>query len=400
MIKTALVSGAGIGGLTAGIALAQHGIGVDIYDQAVALTEIGAGLQLSPNAMQVFQKLGLADAILTKGFEPHFAVMRHYRSGRPYFSAPLKSMCRSRYGAPYVHIHRSDLQQILVHKAKAMGVKIHLDHKVTGYQQSAEKVTLLFSDKSSVTGDLVIGADGLHSVVRDQMLGPERPRFTGQTAWRGTVATADLPKDLIAPDVNVWIGSGRHVVAYYISGGDKVNFVAVEEQTDQWNEDWRQKGKLSDARAAFSDWSSAVTSLLDAADHVFLWSLYDRTELPHWSEGRVVLLGDACHPTLPFMAQGAALAIEDAYILAACITVSDTSLSDILNYYENLRKSRTTRLQNTARANARLFHMPSGISGWPVQAKLAVSAFLPKRFALKPLDWIYEYDVTKIRVFK
>ncbi|MDB9857482.1 FAD-dependent monooxygenase [Amylibacter sp.] len=387
MIRTANIVGAGIGGLTAAIALAQRGVHVRVFEQAPELLEVGAGIQLSPNAMKVLIALGLGEALHEVAFEPNSAVIKNGHSGKAYVSVPLKGIASRVFGAPYYHIHRADLQAVLQNKALEAGVEIALNARVESYDEAG------FSCVERA--DLSVGADGVGSVLSAQM-NPDQPvQFTGQIAWRGAVPTAHLPTGLVPPDATVWSGSGKHIVTYYVRGGDLVNFVAVEEKSNWADTSWTSQGDLSDLQNVFDGWHSTITMLLAASTQVNIWALYDKPELKKWVDGSVALLGDAGHPTLPFMAQGAAMAIEDAYILAQCVAVKST-LNEALRTYEILRKPRTKMLQSKARKNADLFHSRGSFGGLLSKAKLNVARCLPSKLAMFPFNDIYKYDATKI----
>lgn len=390
MIASAIIAGAGIGGLTTAVALARRNVTVDVLEQATELTEVGAGIQLSPNAMRVLASLGLEDAILAKGFEPETAEMRHWRTGRRYMSPPLRAACRDRYGAPYIHIHRADLQDILVAAVRSSGGTIHLGRPITAYHQDTNSV---YAETAAgpLQANVLIGADGIHSTVRTQMLGAERPVFTGQVAWRCLIPAEQVPAGVVDPAATVWVGPGRHLVTYLVRGGAMINVVAVTERTDWHHEDWLQTGNPADMRNAFSGWHADVTALLDAADQAYLWALFDRPPLPRWQDGHAVLLGDACHPALPFMAQGAAMAIEDAVVLTDRLSASN-DVPAALRVYEAKRKPRTSALQALARRNAGLFHLSDRPGGLISRVKLNAASMLPGRLALRPLDWIYGFD--------
>ncbi|WP_420860546.1 FAD-dependent monooxygenase [Algirhabdus cladophorae] len=386
MTPKILIAGAGLGGLSAALALRQIGCEVAVYEAASTLGEVGAGIQLSPNAMHVLRHLGLEDQIVQAGYAPQFAAMRHWSTGKTLFSSPLNPVCVSRYGAPYVHIHRADAHQILTQAAQAAGVQITTGAPVTGYNQTSEAIALKVKG-GSVEGDLLIGADGIKSRIRDQMLGPQKARFTGQVAWRALVPATSVPRDLLAPGVTVWVGPDRHVVMYYVRGGNLINLVAVEERSDWTQEGWSHQGDPADLQDRFAGWHPDVAQVLDACETVHLWALFDRPSLPHWHQGRAVLLGDACHPTLPFMAQGACLAIEDAGVLANSIH-SASDLTAALSQYETRRKPRATALQTRARDNADLFHLRMSAL---TKAKLSVGRLLPPVMRLKALDAVYGY---------
>jgi salicylate hydroxylase len=408
--KKYVVAGAGIGGLCAALALAKRGFEVAVYEQSSQLGEVGAGLQLSPNAMHVLQALGIAEQIKAKAFSPESAVMRHYKTGKTYFSVPLAATATQKYGADYLHIHRADLHAVLLDACEDVGVSIHLGQTIQGYQHSPQKLTphdltphdlttqnltIQFANGGSLEADLLIGADGIKSKVQACMLGRTSAEFTGQVAWRGVVEANKLPNELIKPNANLWVGPGKHFVSYYLRGGDLVNFVAVQERTDWQKESWNEPGDINELRQTFDGWHPEVTDLLVATESCFLWALFDRQPLNQWIDNNVALLGDACHPMLPFLAQGAAMAIEDSYALAHCLA-SDTDTHTALQTYQNIRLPRSRDIQLNARKNAALYHMSSPIE----QAKLALLSGLSKlglsdRAAANKLDSIYSYNIVE-----
>jgi salicylate hydroxylase len=393
MSKKILIAGAGIGGLCAALALVKRGFKVALFEQTATLSDVGAGLQLSPNAMQVLNELGLGEQLLAHSFSPENATMRHYQSGAKYLSLPLGGQCLRRYGAEYLHIHRADLQQVLYQSARDCGVNITLNAQVSAYQQSAGGVQLSLANGEKIQGDVLLAADGLRSRIHTQMLGQSNAQFTGQVAWRGTLAADRLPKGLVQPNANLWVGPGRHFVSYYLRGGSLVNFVAVEERTSWTKESWHERGNIQQLRGAFTSWHPQVTEVLAATDECFLWALFDRPPLSKWVDGKVALLGDACHPMLPFLAQGAAMAIEDAYVLAAMLArYSDTATA--LQTYQAKRLPRTSKIQMMARANARLYHMSNGLEKSKLWA-LKLAAKVAPNLASRPLEPIYAYDVVK-----
>jgi salicylate hydroxylase len=387
MIETANIAGAGIGGLTAAIALAQRGVEVQLYEQAPALGEVGAGLQLSPNAVKVLTALGLKDLFHSVEFEPENAVIKDGRTSMNYVSVPLKNVCRDTYGAPYLHVHRSDLHRVLCNTAEQLGVKMHLNSRIEGYDCEG------FLGCRAV--DLSISADGVRSACSSQMNPHQPPRFTGQVAWRGTVPINQIPRGLISPDATVWVGPGKHIVTYFVRGGSLVNFVAVEERETWTDPSWTSLGDISELQSTFAGWHPTIETLLSCVSEANIWALYDKPALVRWSDGPVTLLGDACHPTLPFLAQGAAMAVEDAYVLAKCVG-GDNSLARALLRYEALRKPRTTMLQNKARGNADMFHLGGPAGGLLSKAKLNIARFLPAKLSMLPFKAIYGYDATKI----
>ncbi len=388
-----VVVGAGIGGLTLALGLAKQGFQVRVFEQSKALSEVGAGLQLSPNAMKVLRSLGLETALESHSFAPEYACIRDYKSGSYYLRSPLGQEVINRYGAPYWHVHRGDLHAELVQACYANDVDIELDHKVLGYRNERNGASILLEGKTE-WADLLIGADGIHSKVRELMLGIEAPLFTGQVAWRGTVPVNAIKNVQVQPDATVWAGPNQHVVTYYLKGGELVNFVAVEERAEWLQESWRQEGDVKDLRQKFSGWHPEVTEILAACESSFVWALNSRPTLSKWSDGAVTLLGDACHPMLPFMAQGAAMAIEDAYVLANLL--GKGSFSQAFNDYEAIRKPRVTAIQQLSRENAGLYHMHGGLTGQlKLKALSLASRYVPSIVHSK-LDRVYGYDVTSL----
>ena len=395
MSKKIVIAGAGIGGLCAALALAKRGFEVAVYEQSHQLGEVGAGLQLSPNAMHVLQTLDIADQVKARAFSPEFAVMRHYQTGKTYFTVPLGDTATQKYAADYLHIHRSDLHATLNFACNKANVSIHLGQAIQGYQQTAKNLIVQFENGENIEADLLIGADGIKSKVQACMLGQSPAEFTGQVAWRGVVEANKLPKGLIKPNANLWVGPGKHFVSYYLRGGELVNFVAVQERTDWHKESWNEPGDINELRKTFSGWHPEVTELLMATESCFLWALFDRAPLKQWTDQNVALLGDACHPMLPFLAQGAAMAIEDSYALAHCLA-SDRNTQVALQTYQNIRFPRTRDIQHNARKNESLYHMSSPIE----KAKLAVLSGLSNiglsdPLAVNKLDSIYDYNIVE-----
>lgn len=385
----AIIAGGGIGGLCAALCFRRRGYRVQVFEQVEQFGEVGAGIQLSPNAMQVLSWLGLEAELEAVACEPEQGSLRHHRSGRVMWRQPLIGVCQQRYGAKYLHIHRGDLIEVLQRAVQNAGVDLQLGRSVTGYWQDGERVQVLCGD-DGYSADLLIGADGIHSKVREQMFGAEQACFTGRVAWRGLVPAKRLPVELLPMHAHVWLGPGQHLVAYYLRGGEVLNFVAVQER-DVWaEENWMQTGNLQEMRSAFANWDPVVQTILNECDQCHLWGLFDRDPLPRWHEGRVVLLGDACHPMLPFMAQGGAMAIEDGFVLAREVEVR--SVSEALMNYEVQRQPRASLLQRLSRSNARLFHQRNWLTRSVRRAVLTVLDI--GRVRAGPLDRVCSLDVT------
>ncbi len=394
-----LVAGAGIGGLCSALALAKRGFKVQVYEKSQQVGEVGAGLQLSPNAMCVLRALGVAEPVTDLAFLPKAAVMRHYQTGKEYFSLALGDSAKQRYGEPYLHIHRADLHRVLAKACQDLAVQVNLGLGVTGYQQSAQSVQVQLDSAESVETDVLVGADGIRSAVQACMQGFAeehiKPQFSGQVAWRGTIAAEQLPKGLIKGNANLWVGPGQHFVSYFVRGGQLINFVAVQERHQWQSETWHEAGDIHQLRDSFKGWHPEVTELLAATDACFLWGLFNRQPLKQWTDKNVVLVGDACHPMLPFLAQGAAMAIEDAYALASCLATQQDRAA-ALNTYQTLRSPRTNEIQRKANKNAGLYHMSSTIERGKLLALSSLSYLgLSDPLAYKQVDPIYAYNIVE-----
>ena len=389
-----LIAGGGIGGLTAALALTQFGHDVTILEQADSLGEVGAGLQISPNGMKVFEALGLSDRIAATAFQPEGIEMRLGKSGRVVFDIPLGLAAADRWGAPYLHVHRADLVSALsVELAERAPKAVRLGAKLARYEQDDTGVTAVLDDGTRVAGDLLVGADGIHSVVRAQMLGPDNPRFTGNVAWRAVVPIDLLGKHLPPPTACAWVGKGRHAVTYRLRNGLLANFVGVVER-DGWQvESWSGEGDRMDALSDFSDWHPVIVNLIRNAATLNQWALFDRAPLTRWSDRRVVLLGDACHPMLPFLAQGAVMAVEDAWVLAARLSEGQ-SVPASLSAYESDRRDRTGAVQAGARANAKLFHRHNPVTQLATYGPMWLAGRAAPGFVHSRNDWLYGHDVT------
>ena len=381
-----MIAGGGIAGVSAALCLAKRGFSVQVFEQAAEFSEVGAGIQLSPNCTRVLHDLGLESELRKVAFLPEGVEMRDWKSGRVLSSSRLGQHVLDTYGAPYYHIHRADLMRVLVEAAQAtQSITLHEDARVIAVDQNNSRVVIRTDEGGEFEGAMLIGADGIHSVVREQLFGPQSPTFTGNVAWRGLIPASKLPAGLINPTATAWWGPRKHFVHYYVRSGEMVNCVCVVEKQGWEVESWNEAGDHSELKADFSGWHETVQVLIDNMDPAacFKWALFDRPPMARWSEGRVTLSGDACHPTLPFMAQGAAMAIEDAAVLSRCMA-EDSDVARSLEQYELLRRKRTARIQAGSRRNARVFHM-SGVQAW--MRNRAVS-----KVGDNILDWLYRYD--------
>jgi salicylate hydroxylase len=380
------VVGGGIGGLSAALALLRAGFDVRVYEQSRGVSEVGAGIQLAPNCTRILHRLGVLAAIERVAVATVSIDFRRWDDGRLLSRTPLGADIAARYGAPYLHAHRRDLVTVL---AAAVGAdRIETGRRCVGVSTGGAGAEVRFADGGDATADVVVGADGIHSVVREALYGPERARFTGYVAYRGLVPAERLDHLALAPACAVRLGPGAHFVHYFVSGGRLHNVVCVAEEDSWIRESWTDPADPDELRAAFAGWHPVVRGIIDALDRPLKWALFDRPPLPRWSTGPVTLLGDACHPMLPYGAQGAAQAIEDAAVLAACLAQADGGdLAAALVRYETIRRGRATRLQEMSRANGRRFHLPDG----PEQQ--ARDAAMASSFGLSPeIDWLYGHD--------
>lgn len=356
-----LIAGAGIGGLAAASCLRKAGHTVEIYEQAAQLSEVGAGIQISANAMHVLRFLGVDTAIAKVGVRPGAYVFRLHDTGEIIQQFSLSDEHESLHGAPYTQLHRADLHDILAAKAREFDPGIvRLNHKAVGFVETGEAVELRFADGSVARGDLLIGADGLKSALRAQIAGDVPATYTGDAAWRLTVPVERLPAGLLAPVMSVFMGPAGHVVCYYLRAGALLNFVGLIETDEVSEEAWTVKFPWETLKSDFRGWHPIVQTVIDAADRdqCYRWSLHNRPPIMNWSTGRVTLLGDAAHPTLPYLAQGAVMAIEDGAVLMRSLDVS-ASIPEALQLYQRNRVDRSARIVTQSSANRVLFHMRS-----------------------------------------
>jgi salicylate hydroxylase len=358
------VVGGGVAGLTAAIALRRRGADVTVMERASAIAEVGAGLQLSANALRVLDALGLLPALDAVSL-PSCAVRLRDAGGSEVVRLDL---ARHRPQARFRLIHRARLIEVLEQAARMAGVRIELDRPV----------------ENPPDAPLVIGADGLHSRIRAALNGQEMPFFTGQTAWRAVIADEDA-----TPEAQVFMGLGRHLVSYPLAGGLR-NIVAVLETRDWQDEGWSHPDDPANLRAAFARFGGPVPGWLAQVDAVHVWGLFRHEVATRWQDGCMAIAGDAAHPTLPFMAQGACMAIEDAWTLAACLDATPDQAA-ALSRYENLRRPRTTRIVAAANDNARNYHL-TGPKRLAAHAALHLGGKIAPNAILSRFDWIYDFD--------
>jgi salicylate hydroxylase len=354
-----LIAGAGIGGLTAALCLQKTGHQVQLLEQAPEFTEVGAGIQCGANALRVLDYLGLKAEIEAIAVDPLRADFREYKTGAVLHSLPFGQDYAHRHGAPYLHVHRADLHQILANAFNDRAASaVTFSATVASYSEQGDKVTVQTEDGRQFEGDCLVAADGVKSVIRDQLLGHRAPVFTGNIAWRGVVPADRLPADFMEKTVSNFVGPNKHMVIYYLRRQQLVNFVGVVE-SDHWAEaSWSQKAPWQELKNDFAGWHPTVQAVIDTVDkdQCYRWALHNHKPFDHWSSARVTLLGDAAHATLPFMASGAAMAIEDGRILQRALD-QVSNVEQGLKLYQRNRLARTAKVQAMSMQMGRLYHI-------------------------------------------
>ena len=392
-----LIAGAGIGGLSAALALLQRGFDVDVYEQAPRLEEVGAGVQLSPNATRALHSMGVLAALEQLSCTAEGKEVRHWKTGETWKLFDLGAEAIERYGFPYLTVWRPDLLDVL-----AAGVRrekpdaIHLGSRCVGFTRTGERVSLLLDDGREATGDALVGADGVHSQIRRALLCSEEVNFSGMIAWRGVVPMAALPRHMARMVGTNWVGPGGHVVHYPLHRGDLMNFVGIVERSDWRVESWSTRGSAEECAGDFAGWHEDVHRLIRKAPSLYKWALMVREPMGRWTVGPVTLLGDACHPTLPMLAQGAVMAIEDGFILARCVERWPDDLAAALARYERARSERTRAIVLGSAANARRFHNPALAD--PVGAKQYLDREWSRTAITSRYEWLFTYDVLGVEI--
>jgi salicylate hydroxylase len=376
-----LIAGAGIGGLTAAACLLKAGHDVQIFEQAPELIEVGAGIQISANAMHVLDDLGLGEAISAASVRPEAYVFRLHDSGEIISQFALAENHLRLHKAPYNQLHRADFQQLLAGKVKQV---IRLNSRVAGFEETAAGVRVRLTNGETASGDLLIGADGVKSAVRAQIAGAAQPVYSGDAAWRLTIPTHRLPPGFMDPVMSVWMGPAAHVVCYYLRAGALLNFVGLVETDEVSEESWTARFPWDKLKADFAGWHPDIQTVIDLAerDACYRWSLFYRPPITNWSTRRATLLGDSVHPTLPYLAQGAAMAIEDAAVLTRALGMAD--VPEALQIYQRNRIGRTTRIMEGSSGNRELFHMRD-------QQQLR-QAFAKRDEGAARNAWLYSYN--------
>ncbi|MFT8245564.1 FAD-dependent monooxygenase [Roseomonas sp. BN140053] len=390
--KSILIAGAGLGGLAAAACLLKKGHDVQVFEQAPVLSEVGAGIQISVNAGRVFEYIGIEDAIARAGALPAEYRFRTFDTGEVLQRITFGDAYTAKHGIPYISIHRADLHAILVDAVRALKPDaIHIGQRATHYEEDADGATLFFAEHPPVRGDVVIGADGIKSVIRNQILGPAEADYTGDSVWRIMVPAEKLPPEYRTDSVEIFVGPGRHAVIYPLRQGKLINLVGAVEQASWDQESWTAARPWTEMRDDFQGWNAMVTAIIEAAprDECYRWVLKNRKPVSNWSAGRATLMGDAAHPTLPYMAQGAAMAIEDGAVLARALDERD-DVPAALQLYQRNRIERTSRVVEESNRNRELFHMPS--------MEALRENFAKRDFNAERTGWVFSYDATKVEL--
>jgi salicylate hydroxylase len=382
------IVGGGIGGLTAAICLLQAGYDVQVYEQSRLLSEVGAGINISPNASRILIRLGLGEECAKVAYRSPFFHQRRWDDGRTLTKTRLAADIEREFGAPHYIFHRGELHSLLAKPVPPE--RVHLSHRCTGIEQGGGKVRATFENGAEIEADLLIAADGIFSAVRKALLGPERPRFACR-AYRGLIP-AEKVRD-IPPESTAFLEPGRHFIHYFVSAGRLLNFVGHVEQEDWISESWTEPGKVSDLRAAYAGWHPQVQRVIDAVDETFIWAVLDRPPIERWSYGRVTMLGDACHPMIPFLGQGGAQAIEDAAALTTCLVKGGDDVEAALKVYETVRLPRASQIQNGSWANKTRFHMGDGPDQIERDALMAQGM---TDWSYRAVAWIYGHDAAAL----
>ena len=375
------VLGAGIGGLAVATALARRGARVQVLEQAPALREVGAGIQISPNGMAVLHALGVVDGDPKGAMRSQGTILCDYGDDTSILTQPPPQA-----GAAWYY-HRADLVGLLSRTAQAAGVSLRLGTTVSALKIETDAAVLSLADGTTLTSRCLIAADGIHSVARKVVDGPGAAKFSGHVAWRAVVPWEGREAEPVA---RVAMGPGRHVVTYPLRGGQAMNLVAVEERRDWTSESWSRRGDPEDLRTRFADFGGRAGRVLRGVDQTYLWALYLHPVATRWHAGPVALLGDAAHPTLPFLAQGACLALEDAWVLAAMLDRADTVEAGFAAY-QQLRQERARRVVATARSNGRRFHLKT-----PMREIAHLVLKLGGTRVTPDLSWLYGYDAKEV----
>lgn len=390
-----LIAGGGIGGLSAAIALLQRGIDVEVYEQAGEMREIGAGIQISPNGCRALDTLGVFNDLRERSISASGKEIRLWSTGQTWELFSLGTEAIRKYGYPYMTVFRPDLLQVLGDRVRELKpTAIRLKSRAVDVRQDACGAQLILEDGSTVNGDVVVGADGVHTKIRTALFGHDEVQYTGMTAWRALIPRELLPEHLVRPVAVNWVGPGGHVVHYPVQGGKLINFVGTLEDQPWAGAPWNATSTHAECLEAFAGWHDDILAMIRNAPSLTKWALCLRPFLDTWTKGRVTLLGDACHATTPFLAQGAVSSIEDGVVLARCIEALSSDVGSALRCYDEVRRPHAYRMVRGASENASRFHNPA--LGSADTAADFISREWQSQAISERYDWLFNYQADNV----
>ena len=397
MSERVVIVGAGIGGLTAALALLKRGLDVEVYEQSTELKEVGAGIQISSNGTRVLYALGLEEPLKRVQVLPSKRVIRHWATGETWNWFDLGQVTQQRYGTPHVMLHRGDLHGLLADAVRSLKPDaIKLGKRCAAVSASADHAEVTFDDGAALRAAYAIGADGIHSKVRQSLFGRDAPEFTGAVAWRGLVPMEKLPPHLAHMQGVNWLGPKGHVLHYPVRRGEIMNFISFVERDDWRVESWMAQGTRDELASDFDGWHDDVHAMIRLIEAPFKWALHVRGPMPRWSKGRVTLLGDACHPTLPFLGQGGVMAVEDGYVVAACLAKHFGDPERAFARYEDIRRERTATVVRKSHENRRSAFSPALAD--PNRVSVEVAREWQQERVRERMEWLYAYDATAAEI--